>query len=104
MSHALQGAGNGVNIRVLRRLIASAAIRARIAAVKILLITGEYPPQPGGVGDYTRRLARSLAARGHALYVATIQGGSFVVYDLATDRQSPIISRPSSWGWRIHRH
>jgi glycosyltransferase involved in cell wall biosynthesis len=72
--------------------------------VNILLITGEYPPQPGGVGDYTRRLAWSLAARGHALHVATIQGGSFVVYDLATDRQSPIISRPSSWGWRIHGH
>jgi glycosyltransferase involved in cell wall biosynthesis len=28
------------------------------------LITGEYPPQPGGVSDYTRRLARGLLDAG----------------------------------------
>lgn len=28
------------------------------------ILTGEYPPQPGGVSDYTRRLAQGLAARG----------------------------------------
>ena len=30
----------------------------------VLLITGEYPPAHGGVGDYTRRLAQALRASG----------------------------------------
>jgi glycosyltransferase involved in cell wall biosynthesis len=33
------------------------------------LITGEYPPQPGGVGDYTEQLARALAAEGCEVHV-----------------------------------
>src|SRR5438105_4425025 len=33
------------------------------------ILTGEYPPQPGGVSDYTRRLARGLAAAGDAVTV-----------------------------------
>lgn len=35
------------------------------------LLTAEYPPQPGGVGDYTRCLAQALVARGHTLAVIT---------------------------------
>ncbi len=33
------------------------------------LITGEYPPQPGGVSDYTRTVAEALAARGLDVHV-----------------------------------
>lgn len=33
------------------------------------LLTGEYPPQPGGVSDYTAQLARSLAAAGDEVHV-----------------------------------
>jgi len=33
------------------------------------LITGEYPPLPGGVGDYTFHLARELAALGDEVHV-----------------------------------
>jgi glycosyltransferase involved in cell wall biosynthesis len=33
------------------------------------LITGEYPPQPGGVSDYTRLLADGLAAAGDEVHV-----------------------------------
>ncbi|MBC8077503.1 MAG: glycosyltransferase family 4 protein, partial [Chloroflexales bacterium] len=73
--------------------------------MKILLLSGEYPPQPGGIGDYTRRLAESLAARGHALHVATIHNGRFVVYDLGNaDLESKIQNPKSNWGWRSHRH
>jgi glycosyltransferase involved in cell wall biosynthesis len=43
-------------------------------AVKIGLITGEYPPQQGGVGDFTRELARALIAAGHAAQVITTAG------------------------------
>jgi glycosyltransferase involved in cell wall biosynthesis len=32
--------------------------------VRWAIITGEYPPQPGGVSDYTRMVARGLAAAG----------------------------------------
>jgi glycosyltransferase involved in cell wall biosynthesis len=48
--------------------------------LKIVLLTGEYPPQPGGVGDYTRCLGDALRARGHELAVLTIQGGALVCY------------------------
>jgi glycosyltransferase involved in cell wall biosynthesis len=33
------------------------------------IITGEYPPQPGGVSDYTGQLARTLAAAGDRVEV-----------------------------------
>jgi glycosyltransferase involved in cell wall biosynthesis len=33
------------------------------------IITGEYPPQPGGVSDYTALVARSLAATGDRVHV-----------------------------------
>ena len=33
------------------------------------VITGEYPPQRGGIGDYTELLAAGLAAEGHAVSV-----------------------------------
>ena len=34
-----------------------------------LLLTGEYPPQPGGVSDYTRLVARALAAAGDTVQI-----------------------------------
>lgn len=41
------------------------------------LITGEYPPQPGGIGDYCERLAHALAAAGCDLHVwCPAAGGS----------------------------
>jgi glycosyltransferase involved in cell wall biosynthesis len=33
------------------------------------ILTGEYPPASGGVGDYTERLAAGLAARGEEVHV-----------------------------------
>ena len=39
--------------------------------MKIGLITGEYPPQQGGVGDFTRELARALIATGQEAQVVT---------------------------------
>jgi glycosyltransferase involved in cell wall biosynthesis len=33
------------------------------------IITAEYPPQPGGVSDYVRQVARALAGLGHEVHV-----------------------------------
>ncbi|MGQ0507674.1 MAG: glycosyltransferase [Myxococcaceae bacterium] len=33
------------------------------------VLTGEFPPQPGGVSDYTGQLCRALAERGHLVHV-----------------------------------
>lgn len=38
-------------------------------AVRWAILTGEYPPQPGGVADYTRQVAAGLAAGGDAVTV-----------------------------------
>jgi len=41
----------------------------------IHIITPEYPPQRGGVGDYTRGVARGLAAAGDEVHVWCKHGG-----------------------------
>lgn len=42
--------------------------------MKICLITGEFPPMQGGVGDFTRELARELVVQGHETHVLTTPG------------------------------
>jgi len=37
--------------------------------MRILLISGEFPPMQGGVGDYTREMARAFAQAGHRVWV-----------------------------------
>lgn len=39
--------------------------------MRIGLITGEFPPDQGGVGDFTLRLAEALAALGHDVHIIT---------------------------------
>ncbi len=39
--------------------------------MRIGMVTGEYPPMNGGVGDYTRVLADALRAEGHEVVVFT---------------------------------
>jgi glycosyltransferase involved in cell wall biosynthesis len=64
--------------------------------MKIGLLSGEYPPMQGGVGDFTRELAIALADIGHEVHVITRVGcqdqeraGRFDVHPLV-----------SNWGWR----
>ncbi len=64
--------------------------------MKVLFITGEYPPMQGGVGDCTHEIARGLAALGADVQVITSTSArdvrpakrSFVVH--------PIIAK---WNW-----
>lgn len=39
--------------------------------MRVLMISGEYPPMTGGVGDFTRIVARQLVAQGCELHVLT---------------------------------
>jgi glycosyltransferase involved in cell wall biosynthesis len=41
------------------------------ATLRILFVTGEYPPMQGGVADYTRELGRTLVELGHDVGVLT---------------------------------
>ncbi len=60
--------------------------------MRVGLVTGEYPPKPGGVGDFTRELALALTAHGAEVHVITHQrargDGRFAVH--------PVVGR---WGW-----
>lgn len=60
----------------------------------IALLSAEYPPQPGGVGDYTARLGEALARRGHTISTIT---------SAANVRGSGALHPIGSWGWRSWR-
>jgi polysaccharide biosynthesis protein PslF len=69
----------------------------------IALLSAEYPPRPGGVGDYTRWLGEALATRGHKISVLTILDFSLQIVDLGpseTNQKSKIKNQKSDWGWR----
>lgn len=67
--------------------------------MKIALLTGEYPPQPGGLGDYTRQLALALVARGHTVSVITTTAGGLQALDPQQVKLAPAAMR-GAWGWR----
>jgi glycosyltransferase involved in cell wall biosynthesis len=57
----------------------------------ILLISGEYPPMQGGVGDYTREMAREFVAQGHQVSVLT------------HDSSGATPSEPDTPPWQVYR-
>lgn len=72
--------------------------------MRIALLTAEYPPQPGGVGDYTRCLGQALVSRGHDLRVLTIRDAHCML--LPVDGAAPSwVGAPAlpGWGWRSWR-
>jgi glycosyltransferase involved in cell wall biosynthesis len=72
----------------------------------IAILSAEYPPRPGGIGDYTRRLGQSLVERGQQVLVFTIDDLRFTIYDLDASTLNPkpkIINPKSSWSWPIGR-
>jgi glycosyltransferase involved in cell wall biosynthesis len=65
----------------------------------ILVITGEYPPMQGGVGDYTRELARAFVDLGHKTSVLV----SRALADAYAEQNSPdwrVLPLVDAWGWR----
>lgn len=67
--------------------------------VKVLMVTGEFPPIQGGVGDYTARLGRALGELGVAVEVAT---GPLPAGRLgeASWEAFPVHRTVPTWGWR----
>jgi glycosyltransferase involved in cell wall biosynthesis len=64
--------------------------------VRVCLISGEYPPMQGGVGDYTRELGRALAKLSVEVHVLTSHQAAL------TPPVPAILVHPiiESWGWR----
>ncbi len=65
------------------------------------LITGEYPPMQGGVGDFTAQLGRALVELGHQVHIVTTKSP-------IPNPQSPISNlvvhrAVEGWGWGCWR-
>lgn len=65
--------------------------------MRIGLITGEYPPDRGGVGDFTHHLGRSLTTLGHQVHVLTSLPQSH------SDAQEPSRPTGTARGGSVHR-
>jgi glycosyltransferase involved in cell wall biosynthesis len=61
--------------------------------VKVLFVTGEFPPMQGGVGDYTRELGLALAQQGGTVQVVTSAAAGPVA-------GLTVYPRLDAWGWR----
>ena len=59
--------------------------------MNITLLSGEYPPQPGGIGDYTRRLARALRSHAEQVTVITIRDGALFMLETQDDQSEQVI-------------
>ena len=60
--------------------------------MRVCLVTGEYPPQQGGVGDYTRELAEALRRQGIDVIVLT---------GCLAGSAPQVERRITGWGWRL---
>jgi len=73
-----------------------------VKPIHVIMICGEFPPLISGVGDYTARLAKALASRGHKITFVTsrVRGASDTEYvdGVAVQR------RMSQWGLLDIRH
>jgi glycosyltransferase involved in cell wall biosynthesis len=62
--------------------------------MRIGFVTGEYPPMQGGVGAFTREVARAMIAKGHEVYVFTR------ALSIPSDdgvKMLPVVG--ATWGW-----
>ena len=74
--------------------------------MRVLFITGEFPPMQGGVGDYTHEIAKGLAAIGAQVRVLTSQSAAndSALQSLRDAPQSPnsnfqLLPKISKWNW-----
>ena len=65
--------------------------------LRILFITGEYPPMQGGVADYTRELGRALVELGHDVGVLT----SIDATKGWVEPGIEVFPQIDGWGWNV---
>ena len=70
--------------------------------MRILLISGEFPPMQGGVGDYTREMARAFAACGHEVFVL-IPASLADAHEGKTPLPWRVFPIVRNWGWGCWR-
>jgi len=68
----------------------------------ILLVSGEYPPMQGGVGDYTRELARAFVAQKHTVSVL-VPSALAHAHGEQDATGCRVLPRVEGWGWRCWR-
>jgi glycosyltransferase involved in cell wall biosynthesis len=64
--------------------------------VRIALISGEFPPMQGGVGDFTNELGQALATLGHEVHVITSASPNT---EHATCNTVIVHRNICDWGW-----
>jgi len=69
--------------------------------MRVLLVTGIYPPDIGGPATYMPQLANSLSNNGHDVIVVTLSDVSTWPGDASAPYQVVRIPRPMSKGWRL---
>lgn len=65
------------------------------------MVTGEYPPLPGGVGDYTRQLSLALQQQGLELLVLTRQAGELRCLRVTADGDQLLPEFTQRGDWRL---
>lgn len=71
--------------------------------MRIALLSAEYPPTPGGVGDYTHQLGVALAAHDFDVWVVTIASAQLQIFDLRGSHElarTVVQPVPLDWGWK----
>ena len=68
------------------------------APMRILLVSGEYPPMQGGVGDYTREMARAFSAQGHDVWVL-VPAGLGATYSQRSTSPRHVLPLIRNWKW-----
>ncbi|MCJ7738887.1 MAG: glycosyltransferase family 4 protein [Anaerolineae bacterium] len=69
--------------------------------LQVGLVTGEYPPDQGGVGDFTREVARALVLQGNRVHVITTGSQGT---DEGPDGTILVHRIVPQWDWRCWRH
>lgn len=67
--------------------------------MKIGLISGEFPPMPGGVGDFTRSLAERLRDHGHEVHILSRKGSTSTTLKVSEARGWGLSSLPAIRAW-----
>ena len=72
--------------------------------MRILFVSAEYPPDPGGIGDYTQQLAQSLAAQQQTVSVLTLHAQQWQLHAVgAASDVAPVtvLGAGKNWGWTM---